>query len=409
MENTFFFHVDMDAFFASVEQLDHPEYRGKPVIVGGLPGQRRSVVSTASYEARKFGVHSAMPVARAVKLCPNGIFLPGRMKRYHEKSEEVMSILSDFSPDIQQISIDEAFLDMSGTQRLWGSYENAAGKLKSEILEKTGLTVSVGAAAVKYIAKIASGMKKPAGLYCVERGSEQAFMLGLPLSKIWGIGSKTLERLNQAGFRTSKDVYNASKELLATIFGQAAGNFLYNAVRGIETDTFNGEAKSKSVSAEHTFPFDLTDDYAIETQLMLLAEEVMFRLLRENWQSKTVCVKIRYEDFTTVSIQETFERNISTADDFFLRARILFAKKYESGRGIRLLGLGAHNLEKNDSPEQAELFDFGDRKKQAVEKAILGIRKKNPDVKIRKARFFIKLFAAAVLPFLQFIGVPAVF
>jgi len=157
--NKVFLHVDLDAFFASVEQLDHPEYRGKPVIVGGLPGDRRSVVSTASYEARKFGVHSAMPTFQAVKLCPQGIFLRGRMKRYHEKSEEVMAIFKNYSPDIQQISVDEAFIDLTGTERLFGDPLETAKKLKAEVFEKTGLTVSVGLASTKYCAKIASGLQ----------------------------------------------------------------------------------------------------------------------------------------------------------------------------------------------------------------------------------------------------------
>ena len=173
----YYLHVDLDAFFASVEILDNPNYKGKPVIVGGLPEDRRSVVSTASYEARKFGVHSAMPTTLAKKLCPNGIYIRPRMKRYHEKSQEVMNIFKEFSPDIQQISVDEAFIDLTGTEKLFGSPEETAKKIKSLVKEKTGLTVSVGLANTKYLAKIASEINKPDGFFYIPEGEEQNFML----------------------------------------------------------------------------------------------------------------------------------------------------------------------------------------------------------------------------------------
>jgi len=381
-----FFHVDLDAFFASVEQLDNPEYRGKPVIVGSLPGDRRGVVSTCSYEARKYGVHSAMPIGKAFRLCPSAIFLRGRMKRYHEKSQEVMAVLSEFSPEIRQMSIDEAFMDMSGTERLFGTPEKAAKKLKAQVAERTGLTISIGAASNKYIAKIASGLSKPDGLYIVENGAEEKFMLSLPLKKIWGIGEKTLDRITRAGFNSSRDIHKASLNLLQSLFGSCTGSFLYRAVRGCEVETFDTEAKNRSISSEHTFSFDLTDRYTIDTALLELSWELMYRLLTEGWTSKTVHVKIRYEDFTTVSVQGTSERIISSADDLYGRAKALFAAKYENGRGIRLLGLGAQNLESGDTPVQKELFDFGEKKKAAVEKAVIGIQKKNPAIHIEKAR-----------------------
>ncbi|MGI5173653.1 DNA polymerase IV [Treponema sp. OMZ 840] len=381
-----FFHVDLDAFFASVEQLDNPEYRGKPVIVGSLPTDRRGVVSTCSYEARQYGVHSAMPIGKAFQLCPSGIFLRGRMKRYHEKSREVMTVLNEFSPEVRQMSVDEAFMDMGGTERLFGTAEEAAKKLKQAVRERTGLTLSIGAASNKYVAKIASGMSKPDGLYIVENGKEEDFMLSLPLKKIWGVGEKTLERLTKAGFRTSRDVHKASLNLLQSLFGTCTGSFLYHAVRGCEVETFENQTKSRSISSEHTFSFDLTDLYTIDTALLELAWEVMYRLLTEGWISKTLHIKIRYEDFTTVSIQETSDRIFSSADDLYNRAKLLFRKKYENGRGIRLLGLGAQNLEDGATPVQSELFDFGEKKKAAVEKAVIRIQKKNPGICVEKAR-----------------------
>lgn len=381
-----FLHVDLDAFFASVEQLDFPEYRGKPVIVGGKPGDRRSVVSTCSYEARKFGVHSAMSTAKAYELCPKGIYVYGRMYRYHEKSCEVMNIFNEFSPDVQQMSIDEAFIDITGTERLFGSPEDAARKLKQRVFDKTGLTVSVGIASNKYIAKIASGMSKPDGLFYVRSGQEEEFMRSLPLEKIWGVGTKTRERLHSAGFFTSQSIFNASLSLLKSIFGECTASFLYNAVRGIEVETFDHRTSAKSISAEHTFEYDITDSYVLETALLQLSQDVFFRLLKEQLHSKTVHLKIRYEDFTTVSIQETQKQVFATSEALFDKAKELFYKKYERGRGIRLLGAGVQNVEKGLGEDQGELFDFGQSKIQMLEKTILALKEQNPDIPLKKAR-----------------------
>ncbi len=380
-----FLHIDLDAFFASVEQLDHPEWRGKPVIVGGKPGDRRSVVSTASYEARKFGIHSAMPIVQAVKLCPQGIYVHGNMERYHQKSQEVMAIFHNYSPDVQQMSVDEAFIDLTGTERLFGSPEESARRIKSEVKEKTGLTVSVGIASSKYLAKIASGLKKPDGLFTVPFGGEEEFMLNLPLDKVWGIGKKSLVRLQNAGLRTTREIHRHSLTFLTGIMGPAGGSFLYNTVRGLENDTFQ-PAKTHSISSESTYPYDLVDRDVIDTALLELCYTVMFRLLREKARSHSLGIKIRYEDFTTVSIQEGSDRDFSSVDDLFERAKTLFYKKYESGRGIRLLGVAAQNLEDSSAPRQADLFDFGEEKKRKVEEAILKQLEKNPAIKITKAR-----------------------
>ena len=379
-------HLDLDAFFASVEQLDNPAYRGKPVIVGGQPGDRRSVVSTCSYEARKYGVHSAMPVVKAYKLCPNGIYLPGRMHRYHELSSQVMEIFRRFSPDVQQMSVDEAFVDLTGTEKLFGPPEETALKIKQTVKEETGLTVSAGLASNHYVAKIASGVSKPDGFFYVKPGEEEDFMLSLNLEKLWGAGGKTQEKLKASGFYTIKSIHNATLTSLCALFGQHTGNFLYQAVRGREVENFSDEAKSHSISAERTFSFDLTDSFVIETELLRLCFDVMFRLLRENWNGRTVQLKIRYEDFSTVSISETGTRSVSSVDDLFERTCRLFHKKYENGRGIRLFGVGVQNLEAGTEPSQAELFDFGEKKKKAVEKAVLEISRKNPSSKVQKAR-----------------------
>lgn len=388
--SSFFLHVDLDAFFASVEQLDFPDYKGKAVIVGGLPSDKRAVVSTCSYEARKYGVHSAMPISTAYKLCPNGIYLRGRMERYHEKSKEVMRIFYDFSPDVKQMSIDEAFIDISGTQMLFGPPDILGKMLKKQVFEKTGLTVSVGIASNKYIAKIASGINKPDGLCYVEKGQEEEFMLKLPLSKLWGAGTKTQDKLKSFGFYTTKDIYNAPLSSLTTLFGSCTGAFLYNAVRGKEVETFSDEVKSHSISSEETFSYDLQDIFTIETALLKLCYEVRFRLLDEGWHTKTLHVKIRYEDFSTVSVQSTFQRGITSLEDMYEKVCNLFRNKYEFGKGIRLLGVGAFNLAKGSTSKEIELFDFGEDKKQKIETAVLNYQKKNPKSQIKKARQFIK-------------------
>lgn len=382
-----FLHVDLDAFFASVEQLDHPEYRGKPVIVGGKPEDRRSVVSTASYEARKFGVHSAMPTAQAYKLCPQGIYVYGRMERYAQLSYCIMEILRNYSPDVDQMSIDEAFLDITGTEKLFGPPEITAQKIKKEIKEKTGLTVSIGLAQSKYHAKIASDINKPDGFYCVQPGTEEDFMLNLPLKKVFGVGTKTQEKLNNCGLKTTKDIHDKPLKYLQFLCGENQGQFLYDIVRGkFDDERFGKEPKSHSISAETTFAYDVNDEYTLETVIMTLAYSIMFRLLKEKGFSRTAFLKIRYEDFSTVSIQQTFDKNIMNLDSYYDILKDLFETKWEKNRGVRLIGVGLENIEKEDKTLQQELFDDGSEKKQKVEKAILQMSQKHPELKIHKAR-----------------------
>lgn len=371
-----FFHVDLDAFFASVEQLDNPEYRGKPVIVGGEVG-KRGVVSTCSYEARKFGVHSAMPMNRAVELCPQAIFLRGRMGRYHEKSREVMAVFADFSPEVAQMSVDEAFLDMTGTRRLFGEPAEAARSLKARVLERTGLTVSVGVAPNRYIAKIASGLSKPDGLVVVTPGGEAAFMASLRLKDVWGIGEKTRERLQASGLGDLPSILACSEKLLASIIGDSGGAFLYAVSRGIDPGVFEGETLTRSISAEHTFGADIVDPECLENALFELSSEVMFRLLDEGLSGRTVHVKIRYGDFRTVSCQETGDTSVNDTSDLFARAQKIFRKKWERGNPVRLIGIGIFNVREGTSGEQRSLFDFGDAdRKRKVEETVLAIARK---------------------------------
>jgi DNA polymerase-4 len=382
---TGFIHADLDAFYASVEQLDHPEYAGKPVIVGGLPGDRRSVVSTASYEARKFGVHSAMPVVQAVKLCPQGIYIRGNMERYREMSAQIMAIFADFSPEVRQLSIDEAFLDISGMETLCGPPRAIAEKLKEQVRRETGLTVSIGIASNKYVAKIASGMSKPDGLFVIPPGGEEAFMRSLPVGKIWGAGEKSQELFRKHGFVTGEDIYRLSLEALTSIFGNAFGLFLYQAVRGEGAAAFDEERGTHSMSAERTFEYDLYDEFDMETALLDICETLIWRLLTAKKQSRTITVKIRYGDFTTEGVRETSSLPVSTLNDLYGRVLNLFRKKYQKGRSVRLIGAGLINLE-NAGASQGNLFAAGDEKERQLEEAILRINNKLPDAALRRGR-----------------------
>jgi DNA polymerase-4 len=380
-----FIHADLDAFYASVEQLDNPALKGKPVIVGGLPGDRRSVVSAASYEARRFGVHSAMPIVQAVKLCPDGVYLRGNMPRYREKSAEIMALFADFSPSVQQLSIDEAFIDITGMEGLFGPPQAIARKIKERVSAETGLTVSIGISSNKYLAKIASGMSKPDGLFIIPAGGEENFMRTLPVEKIWGAGTKTQEIFTKHGLKTGEDIYNLSLNALTGIFGKAFGLFLYRAVRGEGAANFDEDRGTHSMSAEQTFPFDLFDVFAIETALFDLCQTLMWRLLDSPWQSRTVSIKIRYDDFTTEGARESSPNPITTLNDLYDRLLGLFRKKYRQGRGVRLLGAGLLNLE-NSSARQGDLFDTQTEKTQKLEKTILALNKKYPDAALRRAR-----------------------
>jgi DNA polymerase-4 len=369
-----------------VEQLDNPGFRGKPVIVGGLPADRRSVVSAASYEARKFGVHSAMPITQAFKLCPEGIFLRGRMSRYREKSDEIMKIFGDFSPVVEQLSIDEAFLDITGTDKLFGPPEAAAKKLKEKIRTETGLTVSTGVASNKYLAKIASGMSKPDGLFVIKNDEEEKFMRSLPVTKIWGAGEKTQEIFNKYGLKKCEDICRLSEDSLSSVFGKAFGDFLYKAVRGRPAENFEREPGSYSMSAERTFANDLSDEFAIETTLLEICETLMFRLISSRVQSATVSLKIRYSDFSTENAQKTFHDPVLTLNDFYKHVLDLFHKKYQRGRGVRLIGAGLANLTEENLLRQGDLFDSTKEKERRLEESILKINEKFPEAVLRRGR-----------------------
>jgi len=361
-----FFHIDLDAFFAAAEVLDDPSLAGRPVIVGAAPGHR-GVVSTCSYEARRYGVHSAMPISEAYRLCPEAAFRPVRMERYAELSARVMAVFEAYTPDVVRVSIDEASLDMTGTERLWGAPREAAEAIRDRVARETGLSISIGIAPNRYVAKVASGVRKPAGLVVVEPGDEAAFMAGLRLKDLWGVGPKTRARLEELGIGDQARLLELSRATLESNFGKAGGEFIYGVARGVDPGIYAGEARSRSISSETTYERDEAGLPRIETTLLGMAEELVARLYADGYSSRCVALKLRYGDFETVGVRETLDEPFFDSGAVYEAARSLLARKWD-GRPLRLVGLALACLERG-AARQAGLFDDGDDRVARVERA----------------------------------------
>ena len=383
MDNVFF-HIDMDAFYASVEQLDNIALRNKPVIVGGMG--KRGVVSTCSYEARAFGIRSAMPIEEAKKKCPSGFFVPCRMERYIEVSNKIMEILEQFSPEVKVISIDEAYLDMTGTSLIFGQPEEAAKKLKIKIKESTGLTVSVGIACNRMMAKLASDHGKPDGLFYIKQGSEIEFLDSIKLKDLHGIGKKTAEKLNQNGISEIKQLRSYSKKMLSSILGSAIfAEYIYKASRGEDPGVWNDNPKSKSIGNELTFEEDIKSEDLLKQELLDISQHLMFRLNNSGYVSKTVSIKIKYFDFLVTTAQTTLLNNIDCSDEIYKTLLILLDKKLDRSKPVRLIGASLLGLEKREYSSQISLFESDNKKKREVESAVQRLSEKNPEIKIFKA------------------------
>jgi DNA polymerase IV len=369
------FHVDMDAFYASVEQADNPEYEGKPVIIGASPGHR-GVVAACSYEARKFGVHSAMPISHAYARCREGIYLPVRMKRYQEVSKEIMKAFYNFTPDILQISIDEAFLNMTGTEKLFGTATETALKIKNHIKKETNLNISIGIAHNKFLAKLASEYRKPNGLYYVLKGNEIEFLDSIKLGDLWGLGKKTLARLEDINITTVPKLRAMDLLTLKKLLGSSSGSFLFNIARGIDPGIYTGETKNRSISNEVTFSEDTKDTEVVKLTLLELSHQIMFRVLENDDRGKTVQLKLRYSDFTTITVRETQKSPINSAEELFNIANKLLNKKWKNSASVRLIGLGISSLEDIKVPNQIEMFTDKYEQSKKVELAALELRKK---------------------------------
>jgi DNA polymerase-4 len=375
-------HVDLDAFFAAVEQRDRPELRGKPVIVGGGGPNQRGVVSTASYEARVFGVHSAMPLRTAGALCPHGIFLPVDGRKYGRVSKDVLAVLRRFTPLVEPISIDEAFLDVTGSRKLFGDGETIARAIKAAVHDEIGLTISVGVARTKLVAKIASDLRKPDGLVVVPPGTEAAFLAPLPIGRLWGVGAKSAAVLREYGVQTIGDLAALPADLLERRFG-VVGTSLGDRARGLDGDRVTGEREAaKSIGHEHTFDVDSSDREVIERSLLGLSEGVAGRLRDSGVKASTVTVKIRDSSFHTITRQRTLKEPTDLTEPIF-RTALELARPEVRGKKIRLLGVTASGLAE---PDQLSLFAADDpRRRRAVEAEDL-VRHRYGDRAITRAR-----------------------
>lgn len=317
-------HVDMDAFFASIEQLDHPEYKGHPVIVGGLSS--RGVVATCSYEARKYGVHSAMPISRAKKLCPDGIYVYPRMDRYKEVSQQIFSIMREFTPYIEPLSIDEAFLEVSGMSTMYSGPKALGRAIKDRVFEKTGLIISAGLAPNKFLAKLASDLDKPDGLVVIPYGREKEILAPLPIKRIWGVGPRTEKILKTGGFHLMRHIQALPDESsLIPLVGNQARR-IWELANGIDDRPVETDRKIQSIGAEETYEEDLTDGSAIELEFRYFANRLSKRLRKRNLLGHTVSIKVRYDDFTTVSRQKRLDTPSDHEHVFFETALLLWNK-----------------------------------------------------------------------------------
>ena len=335
-------HLDMDAFFASVELLDRPELAGKPVIVGHR--SLRSVVTAATYEARKYGVNSAMPMSVALRRCPQAVVLEPHFERYTHYSSVVMGLLRDVTPLVEPLSIDEAFLDVAGALRLMGTPWQIGTRLRERVFSETGLHASIGAAATKYVAKLASSRAKPDGLLVVPAASTVAFLHPQPVSALWGVGPKAEEQLTRLGLRTIGDVAEVPLDALTRAVGPAMATQLHELAWGRDPRGVSTEYQEKSIGHETTFETDVTDTAVVHRTLLALADGVAVRLRRGGVQARTVAIKLRFEDFTTISRSRTLGEPTDVARRIYEEARALYDAASQGGRPVRLIGVRGEQL-----------------------------------------------------------------
>ena len=375
----------MDAFYASVEQLDNPDLVGKAVIVGGDP-QKRGVVSAASYEARKFGVHSAMPMSQAVRLCPSGIVLLVRMNRYAEISQQIHAIFQRFTPEIEPISLDEAFLDVTQSLRLFGSAEKIGREIKHQIKEQLGLIASVGIASNKFLAKVASDLDKPDGFVIITEENKQQILDPLPVSRIWGVGKVTEKALISKGIDTIKQLREAPSEVLKSIFGDQTAHMLRLA-NGIDNRNVEPSREAKSISSEQTFATDTADKEVLLGVLLNQVEDVAQRLRTEGLIARTITLKLRYDDFRTVTRSMTFDCPTNTTKTLWQNAKEVFVKWHKKSAGpLRLLGFGVSGLQRYGTGQQQLFAEPEDEKQKRLDKAFDNIRGKFGDDALRRGK-----------------------
>ncbi|MFM8193164.1 MAG: DNA polymerase IV [Actinomycetota bacterium] len=355
-EHSTILHVDMDAFFASVSELDYPQYRGKPLVVGA---GSRGVVLSANYAARKFGIRAAMPVSRAQRMAPTAIFIPPDHERYSDVSRRVMEIFFEYTPYVEPLSLDEAFLDVTGSRRLFGSGRDIAQAIRKRVSEQEKITCSVGISTTKFIAKLASGRCKPDGMLEIAHDRILTFLHPLPVNEIWGVGPKTNEELQRLGLRTVADIAHTPIETLKRALGESAGVALYELAWARDYREVVPDAPEKSISAAETFSYDLEDREEIFRELLRLTERATHRLRKRELRSKTIGLKVRFSDFTTITRSKTVALPINGTHEIYEIAKDLFIALKIDGARIRLLGVSLENL--SDETGAVEQLELGER------------------------------------------------
>ncbi|MHC5007532.1 MAG: DNA polymerase IV [Planctomycetota bacterium] len=373
-------HVDMDAFFASIEQLDDPELRGRPVLVGGEG--RRGVVAAASYEARAFGCHSAQPMAVAKRNCPQAVVVPPHGRRYREVSQRVFEILESFTPLVEPLSIDEAFLDVMGSRRLHGTPRQIAETIKRRVRDELGVTASVGVAPNKFLAKLASDMDKPDGLTVIEPDRIEQTLQDLPISRMWGVGPATERRLRDLGVETFGDLRRYPAEALESCLGVHARR-MTELARGFDHREVVPDHRAKSISQEQTFAFDLSEPEAVRDILLGQVEQVGGRLRRHGYRAGTVTIKVRYGEFETITRSRSFGEATDRTDRLWQADGALFDEWARAFRPVRLIGFGASHL--TTAGEQLQLFTAQtDQRRRALDQATDSIQAKFGKAAIRR-------------------------
>ncbi|CAB4737983.1 unannotated protein [freshwater metagenome] len=358
MSESTILHVDMDAFFASVEERDNPALKGKAVVVGSGV---RGVVSAANYEARKFGIHAAMPVGRAKRLAPHAIFVPPNMARYSEVSSHIMEIFRSVTPLVEPLSLDEAFLDVTGSKRLLGDARKIAKQIRATVEANEGITCSVGIASTKFIAKLASGRCKPNGMLEIAPDRVLEFLHPLPVNAIWGVGPKTNEELQKLGLRTVADIANTPRQTLIRALGEAAGASLYELSWGRDYRDVEPAEVDKSISAAETFDTDIEDQEIILREFLRLTEKATYRMREKDFSARTISIKVRFADFKTITRSKTVPLPISATHEVFDVVKNLFlALKLDRAR-LRLVGVSLDGLE--DGVDGNEQLILGEREK----------------------------------------------
>lgn len=373
-------HLDLDAFFASVEELLDPSIAGLPIVVGGDP-QKRGVVASASYAARAFGVRSAMPMSQALRLCPQAVVRHGHYHAYSAYSRRVMSILAEYTPLLEQISIDEAFLDVSGTGRLFGPVDELARRIQQRIRDEVGLPASLGIASNKLVAKVASALSKPHGLLSVPPGQEAAFLAPLPIERLWGVGEVTARRLHEHGIQTIGQLAALPMQQMKTLFGSAAEE-MHRRALGIDDSPVGGEPRRKSVSQERTFARDVGDLPTLRHSLLEMTENVAADLRKESECARVIVLKLRYPDFKIITRRVTLSQPTDLAEVIQAQAVKLLEREWKKGAKVRLIGVGATGLVQ---ARQLSFFANGTERLGKLSQTVDKIRSKYGKDAIRRA------------------------